>query len=487
MESPTSSSKIYRAGTLTYTKGALAILFFWLLWGDFCFVLMETIVPSIMPLRFKALGAPNLIMGLALVSIPAAINLVCNPIISFRSDRYRSRWGRRIPFIFFTAPFLVLCVVGLAFSERIGPWLHAHFAVYLGQLSPEAVTIIIMTVLLIGFSFFNTFVNSVYWYLFNDVVPEHLLARFMSMFRLVSTASSSVYSLLIFKHADTHFVEIFVGVGILYFLGFGLMCLKVKEGNYPPPPKYVDGEDGPVAAIKTYAKECMSLPHYWYVFLVNMGLIAAGATGLYGVFLQKSMGMTLEDIGELAFAGSISSAVAIVACGWLADKYHPIRVVLVGTILQTIISPIGLMWLFWHPSPHIYFCVALVLGAGLSAPVTAMVWVQDPPLFMRIFPRERYGQFCSANSMCRSVAAIIAGPLVGEYLDIMTKFYGADNAYRLMPLWSFTFHSLVLLTMIKLYRSWHSHGGDDAYAPPMIGSGGIHISDNLPDIPQPGP
>jgi hypothetical protein len=43
----------YRAGTLSYTRAALVTLFVYLLWGDFCFTAMETIVPSVLPIMLK--------------------------------------------------------------------------------------------------------------------------------------------------------------------------------------------------------------------------------------------------------------------------------------------------------------------------------------------------------------------------------------------------------------------------------------------------
>ena len=127
----------YRCGTLTYTRMQLAALFFWLLWGDFCYVLMETVVPSLMPLRFQALSASNTSIGLILVTIPMSINTVFNPVISFRSDRFRSRWGRRIPFILFTLPLLVVCLLGLTFADRLGFWLHAALGRPVAILEPE--------------------------------------------------------------------------------------------------------------------------------------------------------------------------------------------------------------------------------------------------------------------------------------------------------------------------------------------------------------
>ena len=126
-------TKTYHVGTLTYTKASLAILFCWLLWGDFCYVLMETVVPSIMPLKFKALGASNTSLGMIMTTIPMIINSVFNPVISFKSDRYRSRWGRRIPFILLTAPVTVLFLLGVGFADSIGIWLYKSALVTLRE------------------------------------------------------------------------------------------------------------------------------------------------------------------------------------------------------------------------------------------------------------------------------------------------------------------------------------------------------------------
>ena len=128
--------KTYHVGTLTYTTSTLRRLFFWLLWGDFCFFMVETVVPSIIPLMFKELKASNLLIGIVLATIPRIISSVLNPVISFKSDRLRSRWGRRIPFLVVTMPFLVLCFVGLAFAIDISEWISATFPALGKSISP---------------------------------------------------------------------------------------------------------------------------------------------------------------------------------------------------------------------------------------------------------------------------------------------------------------------------------------------------------------
>jgi len=110
----------YQCGRLIYTKAGLFTLFSWLLWGDFCFSLMETIWPNILPLMLKSKGTPNTILSLVITTIPSAMNFVMNPIISTASDRYRGRRGRRIPFLLGATPFITLFLILLGFSKQIG-------------------------------------------------------------------------------------------------------------------------------------------------------------------------------------------------------------------------------------------------------------------------------------------------------------------------------------------------------------------------------
>ena len=101
------------------------------------------------------------------------------------------------------------------------------------------------------FKFFNMFVGSVFWYLFNDVVPPQFLGRFMGLFRIVASGVTVLYNYFIFQYSVTHMRQILTGAALLYFFGFGLMCLRVKEGPYPPPPD-VDRPRGLLGGLKAF-------------------------------------------------------------------------------------------------------------------------------------------------------------------------------------------------------------------------------------------
>ncbi len=480
------AEKTFKVGSLVYTRRGLAVLFFWLLWGDLCFQLMEQVVSNagIIPLKLKSLGASNWTMGLIMGTIPSALNMFFNPIISFKSDRYRSRWGRRIPFIVVTMPLLVACLVGVAYGDRLGvalrgwmqdggsSWVYEGLRSHIAAMSPNQAALLCLATFLTLFAFFNVFVNSVFWYLFNDVVPEQVMGRFISWFRIVLYFKGFLFNLLIFPFAESHFAEIMLGTAALYFLGFGVMCLFVKEGVYPPPPAYVGKTPGTIGAIETYARECSGLWHYWFLFLAGAAMAITWTSGTFYVFYNKAIGLDLTMIGRLGAIGSVAGLIAIPISGWLADKFHPIRVVLWGLMLQVLVAtPLGCIWLFWLPSPHVVFWFSAVSGVLIGAPIGALMQMYDPPLLMRIFPRDRYGQFCSANAMCRSLIGIAFGTLTGAYFDLMTKFWGESISYRTLPIFNGVALLLVLVFIYLLYRSWKRYGGDKAYVPPIPASG----------------
>lgn len=177
----THPGKVFRVGTLTYTKAALFSLFAWLLWGDFCLLLMQMAVPSVLQVNVNNMGAPNWVLGLVLSTIPGILNMTVCPVSSFWSDRFRSRWGRRVPFLFLATIPLVFFLVLLGFSTQLGTWLHGAIQ---GGFSQTAVILTVVCVLVFFYQVFFMVVASVYDYLFNDVVPAEVLSRCMALVRV---------------------------------------------------------------------------------------------------------------------------------------------------------------------------------------------------------------------------------------------------------------------------------------------------------------
>ncbi|MEI6339671.1 MAG: MFS transporter [Verrucomicrobiota bacterium] len=459
---------LYYVGTLVYSRGGLAWLFMWLLWGDFCFMMMEGVVPSIIPLRLRELEAPNWVLGVILITIPSILNVLLNPIISTASDRHRGRFGRRIPFMLFTVPFvtIALCIMGL--STELGKLLHGLVGTQTGWSTATLTTLVIAGAMVL-FKFSDMFVNTVFWYFFNDVVPENVMAHFLGLFRIVGAAAGILYSYFIYQFALSHLREIFLGAAGLYFLGFTAMCLLVKEGKYPPTPSLAKRGDI-LGMVKTYVRECLQHKIYRYLFLHNMVWNLASAVGIFTVLLNLSLGLTLDQLGKIAAAVGVANMILTYPASALADRFHPLRAMVWIKTAIVITAPLGFVWIFTRYAPEVNFRILIVLQV-IALPMTLIYNATSLPMLMRILPKDRFGQFCSFNAICTAGAAAVSGIAVGAYFDFMRKLFpdatwGKDFCYRMAPLWSLPFLILGLLLLILLYRSWKELGGLSHYVPP---------------------
>ena len=477
-------SKTYHCGTLTYTKVGLFVLFAWLLWGDFCFTMMEAVVPSILPLKLKDLGCSNWLMGLILTTAPGILNMTVCPYVSFKSDRYRSKWGRRIPFIIWTMPFLCASLALMGMGDDLCGMLQRN-SEFLRSFAPATITIVLIAFFLIMFQFFNMFVGSVFCYLFNDVVPAQFLARFMGAFRIVGTGAGALYNFFIFQFAESHMREIFVGAALLYLVGFGMACLMIKEGEYPPPEGENDSSGRGLKGIKTFFRESFSHKFYWFKFLSTSFSAIVVAIGMFSIFFNREMGLSLDQIGKINAIGSIAMMAAMYFMAIFVDRWHPLRIWVYGVVFGVLGNFMSLVWLFVTLPGNYFFWMNLgnvLIGTFLGA----LVGVAGLPSEMRIFPQSRFGQFCSAQAMLRSIFSMISGILAGLFIDLVRNLcHGSDYAYRFIFLWITVFSAISAIFTIKVYHEWYRLGGDKHFHPPAPWSpSGI---EEMPTVPVVGP
>jgi len=457
------SRKQFKVGTLTYTVSGLAVLFFWLLWGDFCFTLMEVVWQSILPLHIKALNAPNWVIGAMMTSIPQILNMTLNPVISTKSDSFRSQWGRRRPFMLVATPFiaLFLCLVG--FTPEMGRFL---FTIGLGKVtgwSVGAITVGVIAVMIAGFRIAELFVATLFYYFLNDVVPQLVMARFLALFRVVGTLAGALYSFFFYQHALTHMRLIFVCAGLLYFVGFMMMCWRVKEGEYPPPSPVPDKDRGFLGMIRVYVRDCFGQKLFIILYLQTMvGALTYGCA-VFGVFLNISLGLNLQQLGSINAMVNVFSTLLIYPAGMLADRFHPMRLIVLAKFAGAILIPLQFVWLFTHYSPSVNYMILLVLNM-LTLPLNLIVAASIMPLYMRLFPREQFGKYCSCIAMCGALVGIFSGILAGLFIDNMRKVFpdaqfGKDFCFRLIPAWNLFFMSVEIILLALFYKEWRRLGG----------------------------
>lgn len=477
VSSPPVGPKTYRCGTLSYTGRGLIVLFAWMLWGDFCFTLMEAVVPSILPLKLRSLDSPNILIGFIMTTLPGLFNVTITPWLSFKSDRYRSRWGRRLPFIISTLPFLTLALVAIGFSGDLGAWVHRGFFGAVG-FSQAQVTIVLLAVFAATFDLFNMFVNTVYWYLFNDVVPKEWLGRFMGWFRLVGTMTAVFYNFFIFKYAESHMREIYLGAALLYFVGFGVMCLRIKEGGYPEPTD--DGNRvGFIEKVRIFARECFTIRYYWDIFLTYTFMALATCIFVFQIFMFKSLGLSLDDIGKMNALSAITIPFCFLFSGVLVDRWHPVRTCAYLASFELCLISANWVWLLVPlPPAFLYVAIVSVNAAFFGAVFRAVNETAGMVRVMMLFPKEQFGQFSGAMALVRAVAIIFGGMLAGAYVDIWRRFFPEGNfAYRFNFIWLGLLMGVAFYFHYRTYRAWKRLGGVKSYTAP---STNFRLADLVP-------
>jgi len=447
--------KRWRVGTLEYTAGGLAVLFFWLLWGDFAWSLKERAIPSVLQLLLKKHGASDMLTGLLISSVPGILGLVLAPVISYRSDRHRGKWGRRVPYLILTIPIAVFSMIGLAFAPQLGTGLHQLFGEAFSD--PDVLVVVFFGVFWGFFEVSSIAANAVFGGLINDVVPEPVLGRFYGAFRALSLLAAICFNYWLLGIAEKHFFANFLGLAALYGFGFTAMLLKVREGCYPPPPSE-EASSGVVEgfwkAAKGYCRECFGRSYYvWFFLAMSFSWVAIAAPTLFGVYFAKAIQMSMADFGKcLALTYAISLGLAW-PLGMLADKIHPLRLGLGAQLLFAGIT----LWggIFARDIATFSFAmVAQGVLAGTWMTVTAS-------LNQRLLPKAKFAQYASASALVASVGTIMIGPLLGKYLDI------TGHIYRHVFLVSFLLMGLSITCGLVVHRRFISLGGPRHYVAPQ--------------------
>lgn len=453
----------FRVGTLTYTLGGLIILFAYMMLGDFAFAIRERCISDLFQVQLRKCAVSDFTFAILVSALPALMTVLIVPAISVMSDQYRSRLGRRIPFLIASTPFVVLGVLGLAFA----PWLAPSFAGLFGG-GEKGHQWAVVNGLALGWTLFEggaIVTNVVFSALVNDVVPAKVIGRFYGMFRVFSLLAGILFNYYLFQYAEEHSFLMFVGVAVIYSLGFGILCWKVKEGNYPAPPQ----QDKTLRFSQkagNYTQICVS--HRFYVLLiVAFSLAQLAAIPINAFSLKSAQAFGLDDSGY-GMARAITYTVSLVLAyplGWLTDLWHPIRTSLWATILYGAGMLLGGLMIHSPTTFQFFFILHGVLSGVYFTTVL--------PLFPRLLPREQFSQMNSAALVFSMILVILVSMSLGQVLDLlhhdyrMTFYISAGIAFSAVMVW------------IYLYRMFNKLGGIKAYVPPSVESGSLQTDGAL--------
>ncbi len=464
------AKKIYECGTLRYTLGGVVGACALIMLGFFCMNFVGAAVIGMIPVHLKGLGASNANIAFIMTTIGGIFNLTVCPAVSFKSDRYRGkRWGRRCVFIIGTLPMYCAAVFLFAGADTIGSWIAkaAGFA-------PATVTIMVFAVIMAMYQFFYMFVASVIYYIYNDIIPTRFLARVVGMTQVGAVAASAVFNLFFFRYTETHFSQLMIMVGCVYAVGTTLMCFLLKEPQLPPLDAAESSESRGIRGVFTFMRESFSHRFYVCGFLGTAFFSASLGISTFLIFFFRDMKLDLAAVGRIngisGMAGMVLGLV-LATCGTiLVDKWHPVRMHVFGMAMLLVIPLLNCRWLFISPGAELFFEFYLIENI-IAIFLTAAVNLAGMPALIMMFPKSRFGQFCSARAMFTSLSGLLLGFLLGVAIDAAKNFCADENfVYRFLWCWRLFWGTLGAFFLIKMYVMYQKLGGVKSYRAPATWS-----------------
>jgi len=406
MPHPLRAHPRWQAGTLRYGAWGLAALTGWLLVGELGIAVRERWAGPIGLVVLRHVGASATTTALLLSTVPALIGLLVVPAIGLRSDRCRSRWGRRRPFLLVSAPLGALAMLCVAAA----PTLAAHLHALLGGWSPG------LRALDLGFF-------CLFWTLFDaaamttvalfgglvaDVVPHGLVGRFYALVRVVGLSVAIGFNMTVFAVSEAWLTEILVAIAVVFGLAIPLMCLMVREGTYPPPLP----PDDTVAGRRGFtqlAQCCAQRRHLWAFAAFALAAVTFGPFNTFSQHYALDLGLSRAELGELTATGYAVSIGAAIVIGWLADRCGAVRVAAAMMLLYCALALGG--WLLVDGGAafrRFYVAHVIVSGAWFTAAAA---------LPLAVFPRAEFVRYNASKDILVAFANILAASSIGPLLD----------------------------------------------------------------------
>lgn len=343
----------------------------------------------------------------------------------------------------------------IGYGPEISRWLHTTVPI-LRVFSLGAMTLVLLGLFTVSWHFFNMVLVNLFNFLVRDVVPQPLIARYVSLGTVINITASMLFTWFVFPHILINRKIVCVVVGLIYLTAFMLMCWQVKEGEYPPPePRPAGGFFGSyLKTFFTYFRECLSVPIYRDFVIVYALMVAAGSTTPFSLlFLKETIHLSMTEMGRVFTLGSLLSAIVVYPLGYLCNRIHAIRLMLAALICMAVGTLLSYFFINGLASWILFIIITI-------APSTA--WGLAFNTFMlKVFPAEKFGQFFSSINVLGFGSIFISNYLVGAFMDLV------HSNYRLTFLITFVCYAAMIPMLFMVYRHWRNHGGPDNYVPPL--------------------
>ena len=334
--------------------------------------------------------------------------LFLQPAIGVYSDKVRTRWGRRMPFLIIGMPFAAL------------------FNLLIPHYTGLSLLILFLLCMNLSMSIFRTPVIA----LMPDITEIKNRSKANSIINFMGGVGALIAYIVGSKLWEINFRLPFYLAGFLIFISFIILFIAVKEKrdviNYEAAEEKIKIFHGLKKAMKDKNVRYMLLAICMWFIGYN------GIETFFTLYGERYLGVPINTASmTLAFI-SLSFLIFAIPAGFLGTKLGKRKTIMIG-IGGILLSFLGLT-----------FCKTIIPVYGVFVAVGvfwACININSYPMLAEMAPEGYTGTYTGLYYLFSSVANIVSPPLLGFILDKI--------GYKYMFWYGFVFFVIAFIMMIK--------------------------------------
>jgi glycoside/pentoside/hexuronide:cation symporter, GPH family len=358
------------------------------------------------------------------------VNALSNPPVAFWSDRTRSRWGRRRPFIAIGSPALAAC-----FALLWAP-----------PLTNQRATFTYTALVLAGFFFLFSLVMNPYAAMLPEITPggrgRAAAAAWQAGGSLAGVGVAMIATPWLIDRWGFPTMGIVIGVfalACLWIVGGGVMPAQDAAPDAPP------GDEPAASALppRGFLREVAGVLRHraFQIYLAALALLWLGTsmvntTVVYVVTVL--MALPREQVAVVLGAAFAVTVAALPPLGRIVRALGTARALawtlLAVTVIVPLIGTIGLHGVPFNRTAQGYVVIVLAAGPLAALLVLPNVLLADIAEADRVFSgRGREAMFYAVQGLVLNIATAVASVFLGV---VLTLGYGPGHALglRLIPM-----------------------------------------------------
>ena len=367
--------------------GEFAAKTFWYSLANLGYGMFFALNNATLTLFLKNMGAGGVLIGL-MGSSHSIEGAVIQPLVGTTSDRLRTRWGRRRPFMLLFTPLSALFLLLTPAAANLP--------------APARLAAVVACIFL--FTIFFNVAQDPYMALMPDLIPKQQRGRVTGLWTFIGVFGQASLVLIPPKYVPLPMK--FVLVAVVMLITTLITCLGVREPQLPPEPQ----KAGPFAQITTALNglDTLRQARKSLLTLFFSGVGIGAVLPFLTVFVTKITHCSDHQAEMMFLVLMIATAVGVLPFGWLCDRLGPKGVLMVGLGLIVLAAANGL-WVTTLPQVA---GVLVIAGLGNAAQSASAY-----PLLTRLVPREEVGFYTGLQSTALSIAAPVTSVVTGLLVD----------------------------------------------------------------------